>query len=592
MKKILTLLLICWISTTFATEKLPDGIKWLTNSTSPIFASKNAKKGGTYRTYINSFPLTFRHIGPDSNGIFAGVIRGLNMGIIGMHPNTEEILPELATHWAFGKDNKTMYFKLDRDARWSDGKPVTADDYLYTLKFMRSKNIVDPFSNNYYTKEIDKVIKYDDYTIAIVSTKAVPELHFHVSIDPTPAHFYKKIPKDFVRRFNWKIAPNTGPYYIDKVKKGKSVTLKRKKNWWAKDKRFFKGRFNVDKITYKVIRDINTIFEYFKKNQVDAFPVNLPSYWHQKSLEMKTYQKGYIHRIWFFTNTRQPSMGFWLNQANDLFKDKNLRYAFAHSMNMERLLSGLLRGDYSRLQQHYIGYGKFSNQSIKAREYNIKKVEQLMTQSGWKRGTDGIWVKGKQRYSVKINYSAESHTQRLVVLKEDAKKAGIEMILKRLDGSSSWKLNLEKKHEVAWVGFTSGMRPAFWQHYHSDNAFKTQTNNFTNTSDPELDQMIESYRSSLKTVERIQLSIKIQKKLYEIGAFVPAYKLGYFRSAYWRWWQFPKPAGTMHSDELFDELGLGLFWLDKNIKKETQKAMRKGIRFKPQTIIDKTFKAD
>lgn len=589
---LLVFLLALFQFSTLAAEKLPDGIKWQTNPNAPVFASPQAKKGGTYRSYMMSFPLTFRHVGPDSNGSFASVIFSLNLSLVGIHPNTEEVLPELATHWAYGDDNRTMYFRLDPDARWSDGKPVTADDYLYTLEFMRSKNIVAPWYNNYYTEKIERVIKYDTYTIAVVSKNPVPELHLKVTISPTPKHFYGNIPKDFVRRFNWKIAPNTGAYDINKVNKGKFVTLKRKKKWWAREKKYFKGRFNVDTIRYTVIRDLNTAFEYFKKNQLDSFSLTSPSFWHEKAQGMEIYEKGYVKKVWFYNNTQQPSIGFWLNQANDLFKDRNLRYAFAHAINMDKLLNEVLRRDYSRLHNHYTGYGAYSNKTIKAREYSIEKVETLMRESGWDRGPDGIWKKGERRFSVKVNYTAELHTKRLVVLKEEAKRAGIEMILSRLDGSSSWKLNLEKKHEAAWTGFSTGLRPAYWQHYHSDNAFKTQTNNFTNTADPDLDRMIEQYRSSLKRQERIDLSQKIQQKLYEIGAFIPAYKVGYFRVVYWRWWQLPDIPATKHSGDLFEELGTGLFWMDQKIRKETLAAMKSGKAFKPETIIEKTFRVD
>ena len=575
-----------------AKESLPTGIKWLTNDTAPIFADLNAKKGGTYRTYILSFPLTIRHVGPDSNGSFASVVRGLDRSLVDIHPNTEEILPDLATHWAYGDDNKTMYFKLDKDARWSDGKPVTADDYLYTLEFMRSKNIVAPWYNNYYTEQIEKAVKYDDYTIAVAYKKPVPDLHLKVTISPTPRHFYGNIPRDFVRRFNWKIPPTTGAYIIDKINKGKSVTLKRNKNWWGKDKKYNRGRFNVDKIRYTVIRDLNTIFEYFKKNKIDDFELNLPNFWHEKAKNMDVYRNGYVKKIWFYNDTQQPARGFWLNQAMELFKDRNVRYAFAHAINMDKLLKEVLRGDYGRLHNHYTGYGVYTNEKLKAREFSVDKVKKLMTASGWKRGSDGIWIKNGRRFSVKVNYSAEHHTQRLVVLKEEARKAGVELILKRLDGSSSFKLSLEKKHEVSWSGWSTGYRPAFWEHYHSINAFKPQTNNITNTSDPILDKMIDTYRASLDVQKRIDLSKRIQVKLHEMGAFVPSYKVGYFRSAYWRWWQFPKVPATRQSDELFDDVGAGLFWLDADMKKETLRAMKKGQTFQPETIIETTFKPD
>ena len=113
--------------------KLPDNLEWLTNDTDPTYASPDAKKGGMFNTTIMSFPLTFRVVGPDSNSSFRSAILGNQLSLIGIHPNTENIVPELATHWAYGDDKKTMYFKLNPRARWSDGEPVTAGDFAYTL---------------------------------------------------------------------------------------------------------------------------------------------------------------------------------------------------------------------------------------------------------------------------------------------------------------------------------------------------------------------------------------------------------------------------------------------------------------------------
>jgi len=171
-------------------QPLPEGIQWLSNNSDPVYASPDAKVGGVFHSALLSFPMTFRVVGPDSNSSFRGAILNNQLSLINIHPNTERILPELATHWAYDEDKKTMYFKLDKDARWSDGVPVTAKDYAYTLEFMRSEHIVAPWYNDYYTKEIEAVIIYDDHTIAVKSTKAVPDLHLKLGISPTPSHFF------------------------------------------------------------------------------------------------------------------------------------------------------------------------------------------------------------------------------------------------------------------------------------------------------------------------------------------------------------------------------------------------------------------
>ena len=176
------------------------------------------------------------------------------------------------------------------------------------------------------------------------------------------------------------------------------------------------------------------------------------------------------------------------------------------------------------------------------------------------------------------------------VHEEDGKIQGVICIFPGKD-----KKVLEKKHDVAWSGWSTSLRPQYWEHFHSINAHKPQTNNITNTDDPDMDQLIDAYRNSLDEEERIKLSVKIQEKIHEIGAFVPTFMVPYLREAYWRWWRLPRVPGTKHSGSLFDPFSSstgGLFWLDKKLYEETKKAMKKKKTFSPVTIIDKTYKAN
>ena len=574
-----------------AGPKLPEDIQWLTNDSDPVYASANAVKGGTLNTAILSFPMTFRTVGPDSNGSFRSAILDNDLSLINIHPNTLNIIPELATHWAFGKDKKSMYFKLNPNARWSDGKPVIASDYAFTLEFMRSAHIVAPWYNDYFTQEIDSVIIFDDYTIAVVGTKAEPDLHLKLGINPTPRHFYGTLGPDFVARYNWKVVPNTGSYQIDDVQTGKYIRFKRKKDWWAQDLKYFKNRFNVDRVNYTVVRDFNMLWEYFKKGKQDVFGLTIPKYWHEKT-RIPIFEKGYAQRIWFFNDTQQSAMGMWLNQDRDIFKDKNVRYAFSHAMNIEKVIDQVLRGDYFRLEHAFMGYGPYTNDTIKARRFDLEKVDHYMKASGWQRGTDGIWEKEGRRFSVEVTYGFEEHTPRVVVLKEEAKKAGIELLLQQSDPTAAFKKFLEKNFDVAWMGWSTSLRPQYWEHFHSINAHKPQTNNITNTDDPEMDKLIDAYRNSLDEKERIRLSQEIQQKIHDIGMFVPTFMVPYVREACWRWWRLPDPPGTRHSGSLFDPFGSatgGMFWFDKKLHDETREAMKSDQAFEPVTLIDKTY---
>jgi microcin C transport system substrate-binding protein len=536
--------------------------------------------------------MTFRVVGPDSNGSFRSAILDNQLSLINIHPNTKNIIPELATHWAFDPDKKTMYFKLDPDARWSDGRPVTGWDFAYTLTFMRSEHIIAPWYNDYYSREIEKVMVYDDYTIGVKSTKAVPDLHLKLGISPVPAHFFHPLAADFTSRYNWAVVPNTGAYQISEFKKGRYIRFARKHSWWAKERRYFKNRFNVDTVQYSVIRDVNLQWEYFKKGELETFGLVQPKYWYDKS-RTRVVENGYVHRIWFFNDMPRPSLGMWLNQDKKIFSEKYMRLAFAHAMNIEKVIEKVLRGDYFRLAQPFFGYGEYTDYTIVPRQYDIKKVESLMMEQGWERDDDGIWENEGRRFSVKVTYGYADHMPRLAVLKEEARRAGIELNLEQLDPSAMFKKFLEKQHDVAWMGWSTSMRPSFWQGWHSDNAHKPQTNNITNTDDPALDALIDRYRESLDEQERIRLSHAIQNKIHDICAYVPTFMVPYVRIAYWRWLRLPEGHGTRMSQDLFDPFSAtvgGLFWLDQDVFDQTVSAMKQDILLPAQTIRDTRFK--
>lgn len=578
----------------FSEEPIPADLEWLTNDSDLTYASPDAVKGGKIRYAIQSFPLTFRTVGPDTNSSFRSYILDNQLSLINMHPNTENIIPELATHWAYGKDGKTVYFKLNKKAEWSDGKPVTAHDYAYVLQFMRSEHIVAPWYNEYYTREIEDVIVYDEYTIAVVATKKDPDLILKVGLSPLPRHFYGELDENYVMEYNWKIPPNTGPYQIVDFKKGKYVTFKRKDDWWAKDLKYFKNRFNVDKVVLTVIKDESMEWEYFKKGQIDYFSITAPLYWHEKS-NSQEFKNGYIHKIWYYYDMPQSQQGIYLNQSDDLFKDINVRYAFSHAMNIQKVIENVLRNDYYRLENGYVGFGEYSNNTIKARRFDLEKVTEYMEKSDWIRGSDGIWTKDGKRFSVSMTYSADRQTRRLVVLKEEALKAGLELLLDKLDSATAFKKISEKKFQAASIAWGVSLRPRFWEHYHSVNANKPQTNNITNNVNKEMDVYIDQYRDSVDAEERKILSRKLQEYVHTACDFVPTYMVPYTREAYWRWFKLPEKKGTKQSNTLFSPFDTaigGLFWHDENTYAETQTALKKKSPFEPVTNTDKTYMMD
>ena len=131
---------------------LPPDLVWTSNDHLPEIGSPEAKKGGTQYGALQDFPRTLRTVGPDANDAFRTYLQDdVGMSIAGQHPETLELYPGLAEAWAVDWDTQTVYIKLDPAATWSDGQPITADDYQFMFWFYRSPYIMEPWYNNFYS---------------------------------------------------------------------------------------------------------------------------------------------------------------------------------------------------------------------------------------------------------------------------------------------------------------------------------------------------------------------------------------------------------------------------------------------------------
>ncbi|HDZ9177765.1 extracellular solute-binding protein [Vibrio cholerae] len=608
MKKLFIASAIAATSTSLYAASLPSNLQWQTNWDEPVFASAEAKRGGTYRTHLLSFPQTLRSVGPDSNSGLRGYFLDDVPALVAKHPDTLQWIPQLANEWAFAGDNKTVYFKLNAQAKWSDGEPVTADDFVFMLKFYRSPDIVAPWYNEYYTTVIDDVIKIDEHTFAAVSKveKNQEDLLYTLgSLVPRPEHFYanpKKdenkdgIDDDFVRRYNFEGEPTTNAYYLDEVKKGKSITFKHVgDDWWGYSNRYYQHRFNVDKIRLTIIRDEDIALKHFEKGSLDAFNMILPALWHEKA-NGELYEKGYIHKFWGYNQMPQGAGGLWMNVSMSLLGDVNVRKGLTYATDFDGMIEKITRGDYSR-KPHAMGFGHggYDLPNPQPPRFEPEKAIKYFEAAGFNKiGPDGIRVNAKgERLSFAITYGVSSWTPRIAYLKEQAKQAGLEFTLNLVDGSSAFKYILEKKHELAFVNMGTSDVPAYWEYFHSVNANKAQTNNHTNYSSPELDTLIEKYKNEFDIEKKMNFSHQIQKLIADADVIVPGYMVTYAREAHWRWIKFPNDPMTKRTQALFPvdrEIGLHTFWIDPEVKQETEKAMKSGKAFEPVTVLDLKYK--
>ena len=577
---------------------IPGDLVWQTGMDQPEIGDPAAKKGGVFRKYISTFPPTIRPFGDNSNNSFrAELYDNIDIPLVNLHPHTMEIIPGLAREWAVSKDGRTIYFRLDPEARYSDGEPVRARDYLLGVYLQASDHIVNPSAKQLYREERAQLAVYDDHTLSVT----LPEAKIYAAalagnLTPSPPKFYAEYGSDYNERYQWRFPPTTGAYQVlpGDIIKGASITQTRVKDWWAKDRKSYKYRFNPDTIVQTVVRDESKAFELFRAGELESFYVTLPQLWYDKC-EMDPVYKGYIERVTFYHRYPKIPRGIYLNVTKPPLDDRNVRIGIQYAMNWHKVIDVMFRGDFQRLNAFNEGYAIFSDPSIRARPYSIDLARASFREAGYTvEGKDGILTKPDgSRLSVAVTYinSQPMLDRMFAILREDAKACGFELRLDGLEETVEYKKEMEKQHEMAFGSWNiTPPTPDFYQFFHSSNAFdekgnpKTQTNNTFSWGRADTDQLCEITRTG-RTVEELKdAAWKLQHIIHDEAIFVPGYTVDFIRIASWRWVRWPDCETTRFSPPVvYDPHEVYVFWIDEEMRKETLAAKRAGKAFPEST---------
>ncbi len=150
-------------------------------------------------------------------------------------------------------------FRINPKARFSDGKPVTADDVIFSHALLKEK--ARPNYRTYY-KKVSKVERLSDLEVRFVLAEGDREMPLILGLMPVlPKHAVD--PETFEAT---SLVPpiGSGPYRIGRIDPGRSITYERDPNYWGRDLPVNRGRFNFDEIRFEYFRDASTQFEAFK----------------------------------------------------------------------------------------------------------------------------------------------------------------------------------------------------------------------------------------------------------------------------------------------------------------------------------------
>jgi peptide/nickel transport system substrate-binding protein len=314
------------------------------------YAKPDAPKGGRLvwgilGTFDSLNPLIVR-------GIAVQQIRGFVVESLMTRGNDEAFTLYGLLARSVETDDARSYitFHLDPKARFADGKPVTADDVLFSWELLRDKG--RPNHRQYYSK-VAKAEAPDPLTVRFDFGGAGDrELPLILGLMPV-------LPRHAVDPATFEETTMTGPigsgpYRVTAVKPGASVTLTRNPDYWGRDLPVNRGLWNFDEIRLDFYRESNGQFEAFKRGLYDFRVEREPLRWHS-GYDFPAARSGEVIRDTIKTGMPQPSEFLVFNTRRPIFSDIRVRQALTLLFDFEWINRNYFFGLYARSAGFFAG---------------------------------------------------------------------------------------------------------------------------------------------------------------------------------------------------------------------------------------------
>jgi peptide/nickel transport system substrate-binding protein len=456
---------------------------------------------------------------------------------------TYELIPWLASLPEISEDHLTYTYKLNKDAKWADGKPLTGHDVIFTLKVIKNPLVDCAALRNYFTSvRSAELVNNDPHTIKFVMSipywrgiyslglfyivpkhildpEGLTDKYSWNELDDFRAaeknHVMKKI-ADFMNSQEVSRDPKyvvgSGPYVLEKWETGQAITIKKNPNYWGKA---LSPAF-PEKIIYKIIQDDNSSIVAAKNKEIDIMYVIKPVDFYKNLENAEEFNL-------LKATPSEPAYSYigW-NNKNPLFADKKVRWALSYCIDRKSIIDKIAFGQ-SVLIQSPIFYKdkKYLNADLPEIPFDLEKAKQLLSEAGWK-DTDGDGVLDKiidgKKTDFKftfLNNNNPVRRQTVLVIIESLKKVGIIADIQDLE----WSVYLDKtkKHEfdatlAAWQ--MNVVPPDPFQIWHSSQS-EGEGSNYISYNNQESDKILEEYRKEFDENKRIEMMKQWQKLIYD-----------------------------------------------------------------------------
>ncbi|MCZ6747968.1 MAG: ABC transporter substrate-binding protein [SAR324 cluster bacterium] len=483
-----------------------------------VRGNPEAPVGGVRRSHFGVQPHTLHPI--NATDVYGNQILGLIYeDLTTLDVDTLEHLPVIAKRWEISADNKVFTFYIDPEARWQDGKPVTAEDVKFSFDVLFHEKLKYRAKWMSYYGNVEKAEVVDPRTVRFT----VKNDHFHnfinvASLRILPKHGFD--PDDPNETVLAKEPMGSGPYRFSEWKKGNSISLRRHGAYWGAGLPQNLGRHNQELLLFKVIPTDKVALESFKKGDLEFLGLT-PEQW-VKETSGEEFGEGIdsgARLIKLDVQNRAPRSYSYVgyNPESPYFGDKRVRRAMSHLFDRDEIIDKFFHGLRDKAVGPFEVNSRYSSAKVEAIEFSIPKAIGLLEEAGW-RDTDDDQIVDKDgrpfRFTVMLADASEVGLKVLTLTKENMRKAGVVLEIKPVDWTSLLQLIDELKYDAVMLGWSRGQFPDPTALWHSKNAMAGGLN-LVRYRNPEVDKLIDAGVKTIPDEERIELFRRVHQLIFD-----------------------------------------------------------------------------
>ncbi len=516
-----------------------------TEQDAKFFGDSRAVKGGVLNSITSRYPVSLRTQGQNAGYSENTLIETmLYESLIALHPVSQEFIPSLASHWKISDDKMQFWFRINPDARWSDGQPVVADDVIATWKLLMDETILESSSQLTYGK-FEQPVAQTKYIVAVKARELNWRnfLYFGSNTAIFPAHVIGNMSgTDYLQQYQSKVLPGTGPYTIleSDVQTQVSFAFTRRLDYWDAENPAVKFRYNFDKIKFETVKDNPSLeYEKFKKGEQDFFVVMHSRRWVEET-DYKDVQKGWVQKRRVFSQKPSGMQGYGLNMRKWPFNDKRIRKALMYLFNREKLIEELFYGQYIVQNSMFAG-SVYENPNNEKVVYSPEKGQALLAEAGFKKRNADGWLVNDAGKVLQFEIGVEKSNDFVITpFQQMLKEYGIDMQIKFADGNALWKSIMDRSftmYSQGWGGLNFPNPETMW---HSSLADQNDNNNIYGFKNARIDEICALYDKEFDQKKRIELIREIDGIVMAECPMLLSHYAPYTRLLFWNKFGYPE----------------------------------------------------